>query len=78
MSLKRKPCVLSRKDKNKDADDIVFQMICKSAVSRTIQCRFLNLASFAGFCASLIFTFSIIRTLDYSDYFVWSQTSPDN
>ena len=50
------------KDKNEDADDVVFQMIC-----------FLNLISFARFCASLIFIFSIIRTLDYPDYFVWSQ-----
>ena len=32
MSLKRKRSVLSIKDKNEDADDIVFQMICKSVV----------------------------------------------
>ena len=30
----RKRSVLSIKDKNEDADDIVFQMICKSVVSR--------------------------------------------
>ena len=30
--LKRKRSVLSVKDKNEDADDIVFQMICKSIV----------------------------------------------
>ena len=30
----RKRPVLSIKDKNEDADDIVFQMICKSVVSR--------------------------------------------
>ena len=30
----RKQSVLSIKDKNEDADDIVFQMICKSVVSR--------------------------------------------
>ena len=30
----RKRSVLSMKDKNKDADDIIFQMICKSVVSR--------------------------------------------
>ena len=34
MSLKRKPSVLSIKDKNEDADDIVFQVICKIVVSR--------------------------------------------
>ena len=34
MSLKRKQSVLSIKDKNEDADDIVFQMISKSIVSR--------------------------------------------
>jgi len=34
MPLKRKGSVLSIKDKNEDADDIVFQMICKSVVSR--------------------------------------------
>ena len=32
MSFKRKRSVLSIEDKNKDADDIVFQMICKSVV----------------------------------------------
>jgi len=32
MSLKRKQSALSIKDKNEDADDIVFQMICKSVV----------------------------------------------
>ena len=30
----RKRFVLSIKDKNEDADDIVFHMICKSVVSR--------------------------------------------
>ena len=30
----RKRFVLSIKDKNEDADDIVFPMICKSVVSR--------------------------------------------
>ena len=30
----RKPSVLSIKDKNEDGGDIVFQMICKSVVSR--------------------------------------------
>ena len=30
----RKRSVVSIKDKNQDADDIVFQMICKSIVSR--------------------------------------------
>ena len=30
----RKRSVLSIKDKNEDADDIVFQVICKSVVSR--------------------------------------------
>ena len=30
----RKRSVLSIKDKNEDADDIIFQMICKSVVSR--------------------------------------------
>ena len=34
MSLKRNQSVLSIKDKNDDADDIVFQMICKSVVSQ--------------------------------------------
>ena len=34
MSSKRKRSVPSIKDKNEDADDIVFQMICKSVVSR--------------------------------------------
>ena len=34
MSLKRKRSVLSIKDKNEDAGDIVFQMICKTVVSR--------------------------------------------
>ena len=34
MSLKRKQSVLSTKDKNEDADDIAFQMICKSIVLR--------------------------------------------
>ena len=32
--LKRKRSVLSIKDKNEFADDIVFQMICKSVISR--------------------------------------------
>ena len=32
--LKRKRSVLSIKDKNEDADNIVFQMICKIVVSR--------------------------------------------
>ena len=34
MSLKRKRSVLPIKDKNEDADDIVFHMICKIVVSR--------------------------------------------
>ena len=34
MSLKRKRSVLSIKDKNEDAGDIVFQMICKIVVSQ--------------------------------------------
>ena len=34
MSLKRQRSVLSIKDKNEDADDVVFQMICESVVSR--------------------------------------------
>ena len=34
MSLKLKPSVVSIKDKNEDADDVVFQVICKSVVSR--------------------------------------------
>ena len=34
MSSKRKRSVPSIKDKNEDADDIVFQMIYKSVVSR--------------------------------------------
>ena len=34
MSLRRYRSVLSIKDKNEDADDIVFQMICKIVVSR--------------------------------------------
>ena len=38
---------------------------------------FFNLISFAGFFSSLIFIFSIIRTLDYPDYFVWSQRVTD-
>ena len=29
---KRNRCLLSIKDKNEDADDIVFQMICKNVV----------------------------------------------
>ena len=33
--LKRKRSVLSIKDKNEFADDIVFQMICKSVISRS-------------------------------------------
>ena len=33
--LKRKRSVLSVKDKNEFADDIVFQMICKSVISRS-------------------------------------------
>ena len=40
MSSKRKRSVPSIKDKNEDVDDIVFQMICKSVVSR------LNIVSF--------------------------------
>ena len=60
--LKGNRSALSIKDEN--ADDTVFQMICKNV--------FLNLISFARFCSSLIFIFSIIRTLDYPDYFVWS------
>ena len=32
--LKRKRSVLSIKDENEFADDIVFQMICKSVISR--------------------------------------------
>ena len=63
MSLKPKRSVLSIKDKNEDGDDIVY--------------RFLNLISFARFCSSLIFIFSIIRTLDYLHYSV-VPTSPDN
>ena len=34
MSLKRRRSVLSIKDRNEDAGDIVFKMICKSVVSR--------------------------------------------
>ena len=34
MSFKRKRSILSVRNKNEDADDIVFQMICKSVVSR--------------------------------------------
>ena len=67
----RKRFVLSIKDKNEDADDIALQMICKSVVSRS-NVVLLNLISFARFCSSLIFIFSVIRTLDYPDYFVWS------
>ena len=52
----RKQSVRSIKDKNEDADDIVFQMICKS-VFFVIKCRFLNLIRFARFCSSLIFIF---------------------
>ena len=40
MSLKRKRSILSIKDKNEDADDIVFQMIVNCCF--TIKCRFLN------------------------------------
>ena len=69
MSLKRKRSVLSIKDKNEDAGDIVFQMICKIVVSPL---NVVFLISFARFCSSLILIFSIIRTLDYPDYFVWS------
>ena len=57
-----------QEDRNEDAVDIVFQMICI-----TIKCRFLNLISFAGFCSSLIFIFSIIWTI-----FPVVPMSPDN
>ena len=57
MSLKCKRSVLSIKDKNEDADDIVFQMICKSVLSR-LNVVSLNLTNFAWFCSSLIFIFS--------------------
>ena len=43
---------------SEDVDHIVFL---------TIKCHFLNVISF---CSLLIFIFSIIRTLDYPDYFV--------
>ena len=70
MSLKRKRSDLSIKDKNEDVDDIVFQMMCKSVL---LQLNVAFLISFARFCSSLIFIFSVIRPLDYPDYFVWSQ-----
>ena len=44
----RKRSVLSIKDKNENTDDIVFQMICKSVVSR-LNFRFLNLTVLLGF-----------------------------
>ena len=43
------------------------QTICKSLVSQ------LSFSQFNQFCSSLIFTFSIIWTLDYPNYFLWSQ-----
>ena len=66
-----KRSVCSIKDKNEDADNVVLQIICKS-VFFTIKCCFLNLISFAQFCSSLIFI-NYFRTLDYPDYYVWSQ-----
>ena len=65
------------KDKNEDAGDIVFQMICKNCCF-TIKCRFLNWINFARFCSSLIFIFSIIR-IDprLSGLFRVVPTSPD-
>ena len=46
----------------------------RSAILRNhLKGRFLNFISFARFCSSLIFIISIIRSLDYPDYFVWSQ-----
>ena len=74
MSLKRKRSVLSIKDKNEDAGDIVFQMICKIVVL-TIKCR-LN-----QFCSILLFI--NIHIFDYLDprlsgLFREVPTSPDN
>ena len=37
------------------------------------QCAREVVISFAGYCSSLIFIFSFIRTLDYPDYFLCSQ-----
>ena len=66
---------LKRNNKNEVADDIVFQMICKSFVSRLNVVFF----SFAGFCSSLI----NIHIFDYPDspvsgLFLLVPTSPDN
>ena len=71
MSLKRKRSILSIKDKNEVADDILYSKKCRF----TIKC-FLNLISFTGFCSSLIFIFSITWTLNYPEQTV--PTSLDN
>ena len=62
-----KRSVLSIKDKNEDADDIVFQMICRSVVSR-LNVVLLN----QSVLLSLIFIFRL------SGLFRVVPTSPDN
>ena len=75
MSLKRKRSVLSIKDKNKDADDIAFQMICESVVLG------LNVVFYNIVCSILLFI--NIHIFDYPDprlfgLFRVVPTSPDN
>ena len=77
MSLKRKRSDLSIKDKNEDVDDIVFQMICKSVVLQ-LNVVFSDLNSFARFCSSLIFIFSVYPDPRLSGLFRVVPTSPDN
>ena len=54
VSLKRKRSVLSIKDKNEVADNIIFQKV----LFYDEMCRFLSLISFVGFCSTLIVIFN--------------------
>ena len=75
MSLKRNQSVLSIKDKNDDADDIVFQMMCKSVVSQLNVIFFIYCNQFCWVLLSIN-----IYIFEYPDpqlsrllIFMWSQ-----
>ena len=57
----------------KDRTMLMLLWVCSFEEWWNSQCAREVVISFAGFCSSLIFIFSIIRTLDYPDYFVRSQ-----
>jgi len=57
----------------KDRTMLMLLWVCSFEKWWNSQCAREVVISFAGFCSSLIFIFRLSGTLDYPDYFVWSQ-----